>query len=200
MTYTPNIPQATDDPSQSQPLILSNFNQLNVQYGTSGDHVEWTASSNNGKHKKVTWVNQTASVPTGGLNEVVSYGITTAGVTMPYYKRDNLVTQYPLAPIKAYATLNVTGALAGTLLDSFNVASITVTNPSAIQIRVVFTNAMRNPLNYGLMVSHGVNSIVQNTVDSWYNNVDATTTNIYIRFLTGPAIFPVRVTFIALET
>lgn len=155
MTYTANIPQSGDDPSQSQPLILANFQQLNSQYGTAGDHVEWTASSANGKHKKVTWINQSGSVPNAGLNELVAYGITQSGITMPYYKRDNLATVWPLSPIKAYANFTSV-ALAGTNniapTSSFNIDNpIVQTNPGLNTL--VFTFTMTNAcltLNYGI--------------------------------------------------
>ncbi len=152
MTYTPNIPQSTDDPSQSQPLILSNFQQLNIQYGTSGDHIEWTASSGNGKHKKVTWTDRTGVIPTAGLNEVVAYGVTQSGVTMPYYKRDNLATQYPLSPIKAYANI-LTLAAAGNIvpLDSFNITSPVVqAGTTTATWTFTMTNACRT-INYGVL-------------------------------------------------
>jgi len=150
MTFTPNIPQASDDPSQSQPLILANFQQLNIQYGTSGDHVEWTASSANGKHKKVTWINQSASPPSAGLNELVAYGITQSSITMPYYKRDNIATVFPLAPMKAWALITGTGAAgAQTLTNNWNVTSAT---QSAFLLTVVLTNAMLGT-NYGIFAT-----------------------------------------------
>lgn len=54
MAYDNNIPQSNDLISQSQSQILQNFVQLDTQYGSSGDHVEFTALTNNGTHKKVT--------------------------------------------------------------------------------------------------------------------------------------------------
>jgi len=148
MTFTASIPQASDDPSQSQPLILANFQQLNSQYGTAGDHVEWTASSGNGKHKKVTWINQSGSPPTAGLNELVAYGITQSSITMPYYQRDNIATVYPLAPIKAFARVTATG-VAGlqTLSNSFNITQVNLVGTTWT---FTITNAMLNATNYAI--------------------------------------------------
>lgn len=72
MPYTNNIPQPTDNLSASQADILENFSQLDIQYGSSGDHVAFTAGTNNGKHKKATMVEQSPS-PTAGDNEMVLY-------------------------------------------------------------------------------------------------------------------------------
>ena len=61
--YTPNIPQANDRPSGSQSQILNNFNALETIYGVN--HYPWTdASSNQGKHKQVTFPAQTSDPTT----------------------------------------------------------------------------------------------------------------------------------------
>lgn len=151
MTYSPNIPQPGDDPSQSQPLILANFQQLNIQYGTAGDHIEWTASSQNGKHKKVTLRDQSASLPlTAGLNEMLIYSNTQSGITWPYYTRDNIATVIPLSPIKTYARLTMQGANNNpTIIDSFNVTSVTASGGNVYL--VTMTNALLNT-NYGIFI------------------------------------------------
>jgi hypothetical protein len=127
MSYTPNIPQATDDPSASQPLILANFQQLNSQYGTAGDHVPFTASSNNGTHNKVTWLDQHLAPPSSGLSQVVAYSSTTSFITYPYYKRDTLATVFPLSPIKSMArfqVIAVDGPINPQANSFFNIGSV----------------------------------------------------------------------------
>ena len=52
--YYPDIPLDTDDPSDSQGLILSNFSTLNQQF--SIDHIPLTDSTNNGFHTKISYV------------------------------------------------------------------------------------------------------------------------------------------------
>ena len=52
MTYNPAIPAGGDKPSVSQGQMLTNFTQLNTQFGT--EHTALNAASNNGKHKYVT--------------------------------------------------------------------------------------------------------------------------------------------------
>lgn len=55
MVYKNNIPLAGDVPAtQSQAELLENFAQLDSQYGTTGDHVAFSATSDNGMHKQVT--------------------------------------------------------------------------------------------------------------------------------------------------
>ncbi len=157
MTYSPFIPKITDNPSASQPLIKENFTQINLQYGTDGDHVPFTASSNNGKHNQVTWIDQTANLATitSTPNELVAFGLTKSGITMPYYVRDTIPpvgmgsTIFCLAPIKAYATfftLAAPGAI--TALDSFNIMTINQLNATRIDITMI--NACRTA-TYGII-------------------------------------------------
>lgn len=50
--YTPNIPQATDNPSQSQGQMLQNFQVLNTVFGV--DHADFT-SPIGGQHEQITF-------------------------------------------------------------------------------------------------------------------------------------------------
>jgi hypothetical protein len=165
MSYTANIPQATDDPSQSQPLILANFQQLNTQFGTNlstgggGDHVLFSASTGNGSHNRVTFLNEVSAIDAvkqAGINEVLFFGETQSGITMPYYTRDNIAvatTKWPVSPIKAYANfLPVSGSFPVVLtpLDSFNITSITQT--ALFGITIVMTNACRTS-TYGILMT-----------------------------------------------
>lgn len=52
MTFDPTKPQSTDFISDSQPVLLSNNQQLNTVFDV--DHLTYNASANRGKHKKVT--------------------------------------------------------------------------------------------------------------------------------------------------
>jgi len=55
MVYLNTIPQPGDSPAvDSQAQLLENFTQLNTQYGTAGDHIEWTALADNGMHKQIS--------------------------------------------------------------------------------------------------------------------------------------------------
>lgn len=200
MTYTPNIPQSTDDPSQSQPLILTNFQQLDSQYGSAGDHVAFSAVSANGKHKKVTWIDQSASVPTAGLNEVIGYGATASSITMPYYKRDNIATVFPMSPIKAYASFISLAQNAAPQviapLDSFNITTITQTGTGINRnFAINLTNACRTA-NYGVLFFYDAANSSQST---GYNITSSSLFNITIVTSLLAPLGTVRMTVAVLE-
>jgi hypothetical protein len=205
MTFTPNIPQATDDPSVSQGQILSNFQVLNNVYGTIGDHYPWTDTNGGeiGKHAKVTFPGlPTATAPGNVLPTPLAgnnamFGQTQSGITMPYYRRDGFTTTYAVSPIKAYVSCIVTSTTAGTILDSFgfNLTSITTTGVTT-KIVLHFINPMRNATSYGMLLSNNSNNTSTPSVDSiWYINQDASNTAIYLRTPT----FPITFTAAALE-
>ncbi len=168
MSYTPNIPQATDNPSNSQPLILANFQQLNTQFGTDpatglgGDHVFFTSVTNNGKHNRVTLLDESAAIPAvkqAGADQILIYGKTNSGVTMPYYTRDNIAlatTEFSLAPIKAYASFTsiaATGTQNITPDDSFNINTpIVQVSGTPYTFTFTLTNACRTMV-YGINFS-----------------------------------------------
>ena len=64
MAYKPNIPQSTDNLSQSQIDMLGNFQQLNTSFLV--DHYTFAdLTANNGKHNTVTTPAYVAAPPTG---------------------------------------------------------------------------------------------------------------------------------------
>ena len=82
MAYLPNIPQGGDRPSQSRAQIEENFSQLNIQFGSAGDHIPFDAPANNGKHNKSTYVQQAAD-PNTAANEAAVYTKTTNTTILP---------------------------------------------------------------------------------------------------------------------
>lgn len=62
MTFDPKIPDAKDKLSKSQADLLANFGQLNTQFAVN--HVAFDASTDNGKHKTATFINQAAAPAT----------------------------------------------------------------------------------------------------------------------------------------
>ncbi len=119
MSYTTNVPQATQRIADTQAPIQTNFNLANTYFAI--DHVAFNAASNNGKHKYVTLIDETASPPTPGASEGAIYGKTTGGITQPFYRRDGFAgaPEYNLMPIRAYGTF--TGA--GATVNAFNLTS-----------------------------------------------------------------------------
>ena len=85
MTYNPNIPQATDRPSQSQAQILANFTALNT--GFDIDHFAFNDANYAGKHRRVR-------IREGGVIAAIAgegqlYTIDTAGNTKLWFRRDD---------------------------------------------------------------------------------------------------------------
>jgi len=68
MTYNPSIPQPNDFISQTQKQALINYSEINLQYAF--DHVSLTDSVdlNRGKHKKVTFQEQSGDQTTGATD------------------------------------------------------------------------------------------------------------------------------------
>lgn len=60
MAYNANIPQATDNPSQSQSQILGNFQAIQTLIGVNHENF---GSAQEGNHFMVTWTDNTGSLP-----------------------------------------------------------------------------------------------------------------------------------------
>lgn len=142
MTYNPNIPQAGDLISISQGDLLTNFQQIDIKYGTSGDHYAFsnTSAAEQNRHAKVTLPalptatapGNAIPTPAAGEGAIFATSLTSGAppitTTYPFWKRDGIATPYPMAANKAYATFilrNSNGV--ATLVDSFNITSITRT-------------------------------------------------------------------------
>jgi|ERR1700754_1236816 len=98
--YNPNIPQPTDELSDSQGQILQNFNKADSSFGT--DHYRFSdLTVNNGFHQRVTFPGN-APAPTPAANYGAMFGITGSGETWPYWRRDGLVTNHPVMPIRLF--------------------------------------------------------------------------------------------------
>ena len=69
MAYNPDIPQAADDPSQSQGQILANFQELNTFLSVNHESLN---SGTQGKHKFLQMPEQ-ASAPATAANEGAIY-------------------------------------------------------------------------------------------------------------------------------
>lgn len=86
MTFNANIPQATDLISQSQSQIQTNFSQSNTAFGI--DHTAFDVVTNQGKHKKSTYVEQ-GSDPATSANEVALYSKDLASVSTLYLRKES---------------------------------------------------------------------------------------------------------------
>jgi len=106
MAYTNNIPQATDDPSQSQSQILNNFTSIDTV--NSVNHVAYN-DANQGKHKFLQMPEQ-GSVPTTAANEGGLFTKETiALITGLYFRRESDGTQLQLTDIDLTTSTVVSG-------------------------------------------------------------------------------------------
>lgn len=140
MVYVKEVPQATERPSVSQPKIKENFTQINDQFGV--DHTELAASSNLGKHKKVTLYEQ-ADDPETLDNEVVIYAKEGNDGTDLYVRGENngAIKKLSGLNVLAMASTNMNGTL---INDRFNVGSVSVVGAAANNKVYRFT--FENPL------------------------------------------------------
>lgn len=91
MTFNPNIPQPKDIMSDSQGDLLTNNTQLNVYFGTSGDHVALNATSSLGRHTKVRFLSQGSSssdAPTTLENEIALFSLEDGTDTEVYLRQE----------------------------------------------------------------------------------------------------------------
>lgn len=75
MAYSPNIPQPTDIPANSQPQLLANFQGINTLINVN--HIGFDVTDQ-GKHKWVTCPDQVLAVPTTLNTEVALFSATNA--------------------------------------------------------------------------------------------------------------------------
>jgi len=97
MPYLPNIPQPTDNISDSQGQILGNFQQLQTSF--SVNHVPLTTASNNGKHTfiEMPTLGSDPTLPPGLLSgEGTLFVNTKSSVRELYYTPDVSGNSYRL--------------------------------------------------------------------------------------------------------
>ena len=85
-TYFPSIPQATDNPSDSQSLILSNFEALNNM--VSRNHTPLSDTANSGKHEFLQMPQQSAA-PSTGADEGALYTKDASGSPQLFYREES---------------------------------------------------------------------------------------------------------------
>ena len=133
MTFNPEIPQAFQIIAQSQPQLLTNYQQLNLVYGDdqppgdpNSDHFPFDdATQNARKHRKIRLPDTSSEPYTPVANEGVAYARTDSdNETFPFWRRDTLTTDYPMIPVKAFGESSVANPAVLTP-NSFNIASVT---------------------------------------------------------------------------
>jgi len=152
------IPKPTDSPANdSQADILENFTELDLQYGTAGDHVEFTAVAANGKHKQATLIDLGAD-PVTGATEGTVYTKTVGARIEPFYRYPSSGDIFQLSWIKAWVRF-VGGGVAGAKVinDSYNVSGV---NLAASIYTISFATPLGNN-NYGTIITGDGTGIVR---------------------------------------
>lgn len=125
MTYNPAIPQANDIISQSQGQILTNFTVLDSNsVGFGVDHIQFSASADQGKHKKSTYTRIAA--PGSVATELVLYQKAAGASSDLFFQRDGVVaeTQLTGGGITTAAWCQFDGSNPAILHEQYNVTSV----------------------------------------------------------------------------
>lgn len=131
MVYDNAIPQANDDPSQSQGQILGNFQELDTFL--SVNHVELN-DANQGKHTFLQMPEQ-ASAPTTAANELGIYTKEYNSLATLFFREESSGTEHILAGPPLLAASGYT-YLPGGLLMQWN--TVTASSQSSITFPVAF--------------------------------------------------------------
>jgi hypothetical protein len=150
MTYNPNTPLASERISDTQEPIRLNFDLANQYFGV--DHFAFDAASNNGKHRRVTMPDQTATPPSPAAGECAMYGKTISAVTTPFLRRDGLASpEYPVTPIRAYGSF--TGGAA-----TVNAINMTCAKIATGIYTLTLTAGSVTGVAYGVLIGVGINA------------------------------------------
>lgn len=168
MTFSTTVPLSTERPSYSVNRFQSNWTKANADY--SINHIPWTATAENGRHTKVQFDTNNASVAQALLRSEIYTAVTNPTTTDPLPAFRNLDGSGFLVPVGARIRFNrvnantnpvpltgdslnttlVTYTLAGTFYEITMTGALTDTNylvmvqcPSPVQVVIVNTTTFR---------------------------------------------------------
>lgn len=158
MVYKNLIPQPGDSPAtDSQADILENFTQIDSQFGTTGDHVAFTALADNGMHKQVS-LNGVIADPGLATPQSSLYIKTVAGSSELFFQNDTLAAD--VVPLTGIAVTTVGtnfgyvtpwgqtinwGQFTCNTTDTVLTYAVAFSNPAqSIQLTAVSDNGSRN--------------------------------------------------------
>lgn len=176
MAYSQNIPQPTDDPSDSQPLLLGNFQAINSFLGQN--HLS-IADGEDGKHKFMQMPEQ-ASAPTTAANEGALYTKegSASSTSDLFYRQESDGTEIQLTSGTPTSATDGTSSLPGGIIIKWGSSSWA--NGSNSQA-VTFTTAFSSSL-YSLVVtaktSAGYQVAYQNSSVSGFTAYRGTTSGL----------------------
>ena len=203
MTFNDQIPQPADIIATSQGQLLINDQQLNLVYGTSGDHFAWnnTTSNEQNKHAKVSLpglptTNPPGNVlPTPGVSEGALFAITDGtDSTRPFWRRDNNngTSEYSLLSIRAF------GSFAGVTAATINAMNLSAVRTSLGVYRLTLTDNAVVGVIFGVLVGVGLTLLNFNRTGV-YSIIDDVTVDVAFRNSTGLLADPNQFTVAILQ-
>jgi hypothetical protein len=200
MTYQPGIPRDVDIISDSQADLQTNFGQLNTVF--DADHATFNATSNRGKHKKVTFLSlgndPDTDAPATLENEIALFALEDGSDTEVYSRAEtngtvNKLTQNGELYIYVHPVFAINMDNALTVFSSYNYDSGTgVTRNgggTTCDFTFPFTNAVLTPSgnptnNYMWSASafdNSSNPVIANVPNTSNYNTVVTSTSIRIQ-------------------
>lgn len=152
MTYSTNVPQATDPINTTYLPIAANFTILNTTFAT--DHVPPTdpASANWGKHKQVT-LQVSGGAPTVTGTDSSIYSKTVSGSQRAFYKNvQGAETQLTVNDLPALLGVKAYGTCANNAIPLGTLYGCSTAFAGGNLIRVTFSSAASNA-NYSVVAT-----------------------------------------------
>lgn len=141
MAYTSNIPQSTDNPSDSQPQLLANFQEIDTY--TSVNHVALN-DGDQGKHKFMQMPEQ-GSAPTTAANEGALYTKDTGTEPDLFYRRESNGTEVQLTGGKTTVGAQSSVTLPSGVIMKYGTITVAAGGgTSAVTFTTPFPTAIRN--------------------------------------------------------
>jgi hypothetical protein len=150
MAYSPDIPQATDQPSQSQPLLLANFQSIDALVNVN--HVDFD-DANQGMHKFLQMPEQSAA-PTTAANVGGLYTKEINSTTQLFYREESNGTQYQITGGATAASADGQVYLQGGLIMKWGVRSITTPSTTVTFATAFPTNCFNVQLTQATVQSN----------------------------------------------
>lgn len=154
-TFSSTIPFATNNPSNDQPIMLTNnvansgiWNVDHVGFNSTG--VTGNPNASGGQHLRVTFNGKnplpfTPTDPLSGLYTVS--GVATTNSEMRFLNGLNVA--FPVSLIRAYALVSSSGSIINS--QQINVASITQTGPGTSYTVNLVAGAVNGTTNYAVL-------------------------------------------------
>lgn len=128
--YNPNIPQANDDPTDSQADLLGNFGKLNTDWQVN--HVPLTSGANNGFHTLIKFPNVVSTPGVSGLQSALYPQLGSSGFPELFFINALKAVQLTSLPVTTSGTDNGITTPWGLIFNAGSVASGTTTVTFAI--------------------------------------------------------------------